>query len=235
MPRPLVRLGLASVALALVAAGCGNIGSPGAAATVNGEAIPRSALESRYDAAAATPQIAQQLEADESGQLRRRLQAQILTELVAVELVRQGAAELGVDVGDDDIAAQRRQLVQQLGGEYALQQAMQRQGLSQAQMRRVLRDRAYRQAVTAELADGDGGGQGVFTDWLTERRQQAGVRVNPAFGAWDAASGRVVPDVPDADAAVPGGSGASPAPAAQGQGAAPPQGDATGQGSSPGS
>lgn len=233
MPRPLVRLGLATVALAVVAAGCGDIGSPSAAATVNGEAIPRSALESRYEAAAATPQIAQQLETDESGQLRRRLQAQILTELVAVELARQGAAELGVDVGEDDIAAQRRQLVQQLGGEYALQQAIQRQGLSRAQMRRVLRDRAYRQAITAELAGGDGGGQGAFTDWLTQRRQQARVRVNPAFGQWDAASGRVVPDVPDADAAVPGRSGASPAPATQGQGA--PQGDAPAQGQSPGS
>lgn len=196
----------AVAALAIALAGCGGVGDPSVAATVNGEPIARSTLAHRYEAVASNPQLAERLRADEGGQLRGRVQAQVLTELVASTLVRQGAAELGVAIDEADVAAQRDRLAGQLGGEDALQQAAARQGLSDADLRRLLRDRAYRQAITAELAGDDAAGQQAsqaFTEWLTRRRDQADIAVNPEFGQWDAAAGSVVAHAQGANKAAP--------------------------------
>lgn len=223
MLHPLARLAPVMAVLALALAGCGNLGDPRVAATVNGEPIPRSTLQEHYETVAGNPRLAQQLRADESGQLRGQVQAQVLTELVAAALVRQGAAALGVEIDQDDVAMQRQQLVEQVGGESALQQAIARQGLSEAEVERLLRDRAYRQAVTAELVAEDAATQQAsqaFTEWLVQRRDGADIEVNPEFGRWDPESGSVVAEVRDADAAARGRSGArAPASPQRGAGA----------------
>lgn len=141
---------LAAGALALSA--CGNIGSPDAAATVNGEDIPRSTLENRYETIASNPQFAQRLENDEDGALQAQIQAQILTELIDATLIEQGAAERGVEIDQDDIAEQRAKLAEQLGGEEELQKTIEQQGLSEDDVDDLLRDLTYREAVTADLA-----------------------------------------------------------------------------------
>lgn len=137
--------------LALSVSACGNIGSPDAAATVNDEDIARSTLESRYETIADNPQFAQQLESDESGALQAQIQAQILTELIEATLIEQGAAERGVEIDEDDIAEQRAELAEQLGGEEQLQQAIEQQGLSEDDIDTLLRDLTYRDAVTEDL------------------------------------------------------------------------------------
>lgn len=147
----------AAVALALSA--CGNIGSPDAAATVNDEDIPRSTLKDRYETIADNPQFAQQLENDEDGALQAQIQAQILTELIEATLIEQGAADRGVEIDQEDIAEQRANLAEQLGGEEELQQAIEQQGLSESDVDDLLRDLTYREAVTADLV-----GDGEITD-----------------------------------------------------------------------
>lgn len=228
MRRRLARLVPAIAALAVALVACGDVGDPGVAATVNGEAIPRSLLEDRWETVASNSQVAQQLQRDTTGQLRGRVQAQILTELIASTLVRQGAAELGVELDDADVAAQRERLAQQVGGEDALQQAIARQGLSEDDVRRLLRDRAYRRAITAELVGGGEAagqrGSQAFTRWLTQRRDRAEIDVNPEFGRWDPDAGAVVAEVADADAATSGQAGAARASPASGAG------DGAGQG-----
>lgn len=150
---PARRAALAALfsALALALAACGGIGSPTAAATVGGEEIPISTLESRFETISDNPQFAQQLEGDEGGGLRAQIQAQILTELIDAELVEQGAAELGVEIDEEDIAEQRAELAEQVGGEEALEQAIEQQGLADEDVEALLRELTYRDAVTTHL------------------------------------------------------------------------------------
>lgn len=148
-------VGASALLVALALSACGNIGSPDAAATVNDEDIPRSTLEDRYETIAENPQFAQQLEGDEEGALQAQIQAQILTELIEATLIEQGAADRGVEIEPDDIAEQRTNLADQLGGEEQLQQAIEQQGLSESDVDDLLRDLSYREAVTADLVGDD--------------------------------------------------------------------------------
>ena len=138
--------------LSVVLAACGDteLGQAGTAATVNDAEVTVEELEQRYEEAAQTPQVAQQLEANPEA-TRQQLEAQVLTQLIQSELLRQGAEELGVEVTDADIADQREQLVEQVGGEEALQTLLEDNGISEDQLDELLHDLALQQKVTEHL------------------------------------------------------------------------------------
>ena len=151
-PRPRLLLAALGSLLAVVLAACGDtdLGQAGTAATVNDAEITVEELEQRYDEATQTPQVAQQLEADPEG-TRPQLEAQLLTQLVQSQLLRQGAEELGVEVTEADIATQRERLVEQVGGEEALQGLLEENGISEDQLSELLHDLALQEKVTDHL------------------------------------------------------------------------------------
>ena len=152
--RPARRLPALLALLALLLAACGTeLGQADAAAVVNETEIPVSQLEERYEQAIATPEVAAQLEADPEA-TQSQLEAQLLTQLVQSQLLQQGADDLGVEVTDADVAAQREQLVEQVGGEEAFQSIVDENDLSEEQLDELLRDLALQEAVTEELTAG---------------------------------------------------------------------------------
>jgi parvulin-like peptidyl-prolyl isomerase len=140
--------------LLLLLAACGPGGSPDVAASVNGEDVTIEALESRYDAVAASPQFAEQLAADEDGALAEQLQARILTELIEARIVEQAAAEdLDVEVTDEDVATRRAELVEEIGGEEAFNEQVEEFGLTSEQVDEQLRELTLREQVQDRLVE----------------------------------------------------------------------------------
>ncbi len=150
--RPLARLLAPLAALALLVAACGGpAGSPNTAAIVNGDEITVEEVESQYEAASANPQIAEQLEGDESGDLEKRLQAEILTNLIEARLVEQGAAALDIEVTDAQVAEQREEIVEQVGGQEQFDQLVESSGLTDEQLDREFRLLVLQEKVQEQL------------------------------------------------------------------------------------
>lgn len=138
--------------LALLLAACGQGGaSPTAAATVNGEEIPIAEVEERYETVASNEQLAAQLEQDEDGQLEQQVQAQLLTELIDAELIEQGAAELGIELDESDVAERREQLVEEVGGQEQFEQLVEQAGFSDEELNQQIRQIALREEVQEQV------------------------------------------------------------------------------------
>lgn len=146
-----LRPALLSVALVLFVAACSGSGDPSVAATVAGEDIPIAEVEEQFETLAENPQVATQLETDESGEVERTLQAQALTNLVRTQLLDVGAAELGVEVTDEDIAEERASVIEQVGGEDALEQTLEQNNINDEEFEDLLRQNALQSAITSAL------------------------------------------------------------------------------------
>lgn len=148
-----LRAGVLCAGLALVAAACAPAGAgpPTVAAVVNGEEIPVEELSEQYDTVRANPQVAQQLQGDETGQVNAQLQAELLTGLIQSRLLSQAAEDLGVSVTSEDVQQQRQEIVAQVGGEEAFQQLLEQNQLTEQQVEEQLRNRALQEAVAEEL------------------------------------------------------------------------------------
>jgi len=144
----------------LVLAACGEAadvvngpaGNPANAATVNGDDITIETLEHRYEVAEQNPEVAPQLAEDEDGMVARNLQADLLSQLIRSVLIEQGAAELGVTVGPEEIAEQRAEIVEQVGGEEALQAIIEQNGLSEEDVEGQIRELALQAAISENLS-----------------------------------------------------------------------------------
>jgi parvulin-like peptidyl-prolyl isomerase len=145
----------AAVMLLMTACSDGDGGSEGEqAASVNGETITVQQVQDRYQAMTQGSQLSQQVY--DNPAMQDQLKAQILSQLIQVQLLRQGADELGVEVGDAEIDEQRYRIEQRLSGQgTSLQDEMERQGMSEEDLRQELEALALQDAVAAELASGD--------------------------------------------------------------------------------
>jgi parvulin-like peptidyl-prolyl isomerase len=145
----------AAVMLLMTACSDGDGGSEGEqAASVNGETITVQQVQDRYQAMTQGSQLSQQVY--DNPAMQDQLKAQILSQLIQVQLLRQGADELGVEVGDAEIDEQRYRIEQRLSGQgTSLQDEMERQGMSEEDLRQELEALALQDAVAADLASGD--------------------------------------------------------------------------------
>jgi parvulin-like peptidyl-prolyl isomerase len=130
-------------------------GSPEAAATVGGESIPITTVEQRFEQAKANPQVAQQLQGDESGQFESQVQSQILSQLILAEIVGQWADELGIEATQAELDEERESVIEQLGGEEQFQQAVEQAGLSEDQVDDQLRQQVLQTKIAEEVGAGD--------------------------------------------------------------------------------
>jgi parvulin-like peptidyl-prolyl isomerase len=137
--------------LALLLAACGPGSNPNVAATVNDEEISVDQIEERYATVAENPQFAEQLAADEEGELAEQVQARILTDLIESIIVRQGAEELGVEVSDADVEQRREELIEEVGGQEAFDELVEESGLTVEQIDEQVRDIVIREAIQEEL------------------------------------------------------------------------------------
>ena len=145
---------LIAVVLALLIAACGGVGGSEVAATVGDVEITTAELDEAYQQRAEGPAAASELAADDSGAVEDDLQAGVLTNLIRTEVLRQAAEERDIEVTDEDIAQQRELLVEQAGGEEALQDVIDSANVSDEELRANLRDQVVQNKITSQLADG---------------------------------------------------------------------------------
>ena len=206
-PRGLLRVAVAAIVsvalLALLLTVTGRGTDADVAAEVNGEPIPLSAVESRFESITQSPILGEELADDEDGALTIELQASVLTVLIREGLWEQGATELGIEVTEADVEAQRAEQIAEVGGEDAYEKMFEQYALDEDDFAAVLRDRVVRDRVRehlrAEVRDAVEGrtrpGEEAETirGWAEEQVREASVEVDPRFGAWDADGARVDP------------------------------------------
>ena len=143
-----------AVVLAMLVAACGGAAGSDVAATVGEVEITTAELEEVYQQRAEGPGAASELAGDESGAAEEELKAAVLTNLIRTEVLRQAAEERDIEVTDEEIAEQRELLVEQAGGEEALQQVIESANVSDEELRANLRDQVIQNEITAQLAEG---------------------------------------------------------------------------------
>lgn len=173
----------------------------GVAAEVGGVTIAVALIDARNQLLREDPQFGAQLEEDETGRLEGQLRSQILNQLVLQELVLQGAASDGIEVSDDDVAAERAVLVEEFGDEETLQTQLASAGLPEDQLDMEIRaslaiDRVTEQLL-ADAGDVDPTDQdarfAVQEQWLRSVADDVDVVVDTAFGAWSPEQLAVIP------------------------------------------
>jgi hypothetical protein len=167
----------------------------GVAAVVDGVEIGADELDEQVDVFAQSPPIAEQLDAA-GDEAMGYLQAQVLSTLIAVQVVTTSAEDLGAPVTDDDLADARVELEEQAGGAEELASLLEEQGVTEGQLSVELRGVAAMRNVEEALGDGDAAADdaGEATqEYLAEQLSSADVTVDPDYGTWDAASGQVIP------------------------------------------
>lgn len=148
----LVRTFLRTLAVALSAvliAGCGD-GGPGgnAAATVNGDDIPRDLLERVVEAEVAAQ--AEPLEGDELTAFTADTQRAILSALISFEIIADIAEEEGIEPSTEDLDAQLEEEIELSGGEEAFDDFLDQIGLTREEYRDTILANNVRQEALAE-------------------------------------------------------------------------------------
>jgi foldase protein PrsA len=137
----------ALVAVAVAAAGC----TPkDTIALVNGSPILGADVQSQLDQMKkASPQT---FEGAEGSKRELEFKAKILDSLIQIELIRQAAKELGVDVTDKQVDDYVTQLETQYGGAKGLADAMKQSSVTMDQLKTSVRSRLLVDAVGKKVA-----------------------------------------------------------------------------------
>lgn len=151
-PARLRALLLAAAVAVLAACAPEGASSPDVAATVNGEEIPLSDVQVRFEAVRENPQFAEQIAADDDGEFEDQVQAEILTGLIRARLLAQGADELGLELSEEDVEAKREEVIEQVGGDDAFAEVVEANNLTEETVDSQLRDLALQDLVAEELS-----------------------------------------------------------------------------------
>lgn len=140
------------VMVAVVSTGCTKNAASSSIASVNGAAIPKSAVDS---------QIAQMKKASPSSfegtmgvQVEKQYRAQVLESLIQLELIKEAAKDLKVSVTEKQIDDYVAQLTQQYGGADALKTAMDSAGFDMKTLRDQIKNNLLADAVGTKVTTG---------------------------------------------------------------------------------
>jgi len=188
-------LALVAVATTLLLTGCSQVGS---AATLGSTKISQATVQGSIDAILAARQgvdtSQMQLETGEilnRGQLRFHLLSALLREV---------GKEIKLSVSKAEIDARRQGIIDQVGGEEALPNALVGAGIApndfDQYIEAILISDKITQALTAAgVTEADMGAQ--ISKLVVAKAKELGVTVNPRYGKWDA----TIADVVASDAA----------------------------------
>ena len=188
-------LALVAVATTLLLTGCSQVGS---AATLGSTKISQATVQGSIDAILSARQgvdtSQMQLETGEilnRGQLRFHLLTALLLEV---------GKEIKLSVSKAEIDARRQGIIDQVGGEEALPNALVGAGIAPNDFDRyieaiLISDKITQALTAAGVTEADMGAQ--ISKLVVAKAKELGVTVNPRYGKWDA----TVADVVASDAA----------------------------------
>jgi hypothetical protein len=184
-------LAITAAVATFLLAGCSQVG---AAATVGDTKITQATVQASVDAIlserAKVDTTQMQLETGSSlnvSQLRFHLLGTLLREL---------GQELKLNVTKAEIDSRRASILEQVGGEAALPNALVNAGIAPQDLDRYIEAIAYSDKISQKLT-----AAGVTEDQLgleiqklvVAKAKEIGVTVNPRYGKWDATTADVVP------------------------------------------
>jgi len=188
-------LALVAIATTLLLTGCSQVGS---AATLGSTKISQATVQGSIDAILAARQgvdtSQMQLETGEilnRGQLRFHLLTALLLEV---------GKEIKLSVSKAEIDARRQGIIDQVGGEEALPNALVGAGIAPNDFDKyieaiLISDKITQTLTAAGVTEADMGAQ--ISKLVVAKAKELGVTVNPRYGKWDA----TVADVVASDAA----------------------------------
>lgn len=188
-------LALVALATTLLLTGCSQVGS---AATIGSTKITQATVQGSIDAILAARQgvdtSQMQLETGEilnRGQLRFHLLTALLLEV---------GKEIELSVSKAEIDARRQGIIDQVGGEEALPNALVGAGIAPNDFDQyieaiLISDKITQTLTAAGVTEADMGAQ--ISKLVVAKAKELGVTVNPRYGKWDA----TIADVVASDAA----------------------------------
>ena len=188
-------LALVAVATTLLLTGCSQVGS---AATIGSTKISQATVQGSIDAILAARQGVDTSQMQlETGEIlnRGQLRFHLLT-----ALLREVGKEIKLSVSKAEIDARRQGIIDQVGGEEALPNALVGAGIApndfDQYIEAILISDKITQALTAAgVTEADMGAQ--ISKLVVAKAKELGVTVNPRYGKWDA----TIADVVASDAA----------------------------------
>ena len=188
-------LALVAVATTLLLTGCSQVGS---AATLGSTKISQATVQSSIDAILAARQGVDTSQMQiETGEVlnRGQLRFHLLT-----ALLREVGKEIKLSVSKAEIDTRRQSIIDQVGGEDALPNALVGAGIAPKDFNQYieaisLSDKISQALSAAGVAEADMGAQ--IQKFVVAKAKELGVTVNPRYGKWDG----TVADVVASDAA----------------------------------
>ena len=188
-------LAIVAVATTLLLTGCSQVGS---AATLGSTKISQATVQGSIDAILAARQGVDTSQMQlETGEIlnRGQLRFHLLT-----ALLREVGKEIKLSVSKAEIDARRQGIIDQVGGEEALPNALVGAGIApndfDQYIEAILISDKITQALTAAgVTEADMGAQ--ISKLVVAKAKELGVTVNPRYGKWDA----TIADVVASDAA----------------------------------
>ena len=188
-------LALVAVATTLLLTGCSQVGS---AATLGSTKISQATVQSSIDAILAARQGVDTSQMQiETGEVlnRGQLRFHLLT-----ALLREVGKEIKLSVSKAEIDTRRQSIIEQVGGEEALPNALVGAGIAPKDFDQYieaisLSDKISQALSAAGVTEADMGAQ--IQKLVVAKAKELGVTVNPRYGKWDG----TVADVVASDAA----------------------------------
>jgi len=188
-------LAIVAVATTLLLTGCSQVGS---AATLGSTKISQATVQSSIDAILAARQGVDTSQMQiETGEVlnRGQLRFHLLT-----ALLREVGKEIKLSVSKAEIDTRRQSIIDQVGGEEALPNALVGAGIAPNDFDRyieaiLISDKITQALTAAGVTEADMGAQ--ISKLVVAKAKELGVTVNPRYGKWDA----TVADVVASDAA----------------------------------
>ena len=188
-------LALVAVATTLLLTGCSQVGS---AATLGSTKISQATVQSSIDAILAARQGVDTSQMQiETGEVlnRGQLRFHLLT-----ALLREVGKEIKLSVSKAEIDTRRQSIIDQVGGEEALPNALVGAGIALKDFDQYieaisLSDKISQALTAAGVSEADMGAQ--IQKLVVAKAKELGVTVNPRYGKWDG----TVADVVASDAA----------------------------------
>ena len=188
-------LALVAVATTLLLTGCSQVGS---AATIGSTKISQATVQGSIDAILAARQGVDTSQMQlETGEVLNR--GQLRFHLLTV-LLREVGKEIKLSVSKAEIDTRRQGIIDQVGGEEALPNALIGAGIARNDFDQyieaiLISDKITQALTAAGVTEADMGAQ--ISKLVVAKAKELGVTVNPRYGKWDA----TVADVVASDAA----------------------------------
>ena len=188
-------LALVAVATTLLLTGCSQVGS---AATIGSTKITQATVQGSIDAILAARQGVDTSQMQlETGEILNR--SQLRFHLLTVLLLEVGK-EIKLSVSKAEIDTRRQGIIDQVGGEEALPNALVGAGIAPNDFDKyieaiLISDKITQTLTAAGVTEADMGAQ--ISKLVVAKAKELGVTVNPRYGKWDA----TIADVVASDAA----------------------------------